>query len=61
MCIQPLLIRQVAIRVEWYLNSIEIMVFSKPGLGARKSGLAGGRQSPELDIRRIAKIFIQWN
>ena len=25
----------------------------------KRSG--GGRQSPELDIRRIAKIFIQWN
>ena len=61
MCIKTHLIRKEAFGVEWYLNSIEIMVFSKPGLGARKSGLAGGRQSPELDIRRIAKIFIQWN
>ena len=32
---------------------------SPPGLAARKSGPAGGRKSPELDIRRIAKLFIQ--
>ena len=34
------------------------MVFSKPGLGTRKRWSGEGRQSPELDIRRIAKIFI---
>ena len=28
---------------------------------APKKLSGGGRQSPELDIRRIAKIFIQWN
>ena len=37
----------------------------KQGLFAQSRGLkkrsGGGRQSPELDIRRIAKIFIQWN
>ena len=32
---------------------------SPPGLAARKSGPAGGRKSPELDISRIAKLFIQ--
>ena len=26
-----------------------------------KKRFGGGRQSPELDIRHIAKIFIQWN
>ena len=29
--------------------------------GGPKKRSGGGRQSPELDIRRIAKIFIQWN
>ena len=26
-----------------------------------KKRYGGGRQSPEIGIRRIAKIFIQWN
>ena len=34
--------------VEWYLNSIEIVVFSKPGLGVRKGRSGGGRQRPNL-------------
>ena len=28
--------------------------------GPKKRSI-GGRPSPELDIRRIAKIFIEWN
>ena len=50
MCIKPLLIRLEAFWVEWHLNSTEIVVFSKPGLGALKSGLAEAVNRPNLTL-----------
>ena len=61
MCIKTRLIRQETFRVEWYLNSIENRgLFVARSRGPKKQS-GGGRQAPEIGIRRIAKIFIQWN